>query len=143
MPWLVTRRPCCPDWPGLPSSGSRPAIFFVSYAACGYADDWNRPQVGLRSVNIQQSVLRDMEERRSTPRRRVLKGGKIVFNDMHSIIDCTVRNLSDGGALLMVTSVIGIPDEFDLRISDGATYSCRVVRRTGTQIGVEFIQPAI
>jgi hypothetical protein len=84
-----------------------------------------------------------MEERRNMSRRRVLKGGKIVFNDRNSTIDCTVRNLSEGGALLLVETVIGIPDQFDLRISDGATHACRVVRRTPTQIGVEFVDPTV
>jgi hypothetical protein len=80
-----------------------------------------------------------MEEKRSVPRHRVLKGAIIVFNERRSTIDCTVRNLSTMGALLVVTSVVGVPDTFDLQISDGAKHSCRVVRRTPTQLGIEFL----
>jgi hypothetical protein len=80
-----------------------------------------------------------MEEKRSVPRHRVLKGAIIVFNERRSTIDCTVRNLSTMGALLVVTSVVGVPDSFDLQISDGVKHSCRVVRRTPTQLGIEFL----
>jgi hypothetical protein len=42
------------------------------------------------------------------------------------VIDCTVRNLSDGGALLLVNSLIGIPDSFDLTIdSDSTTFAAK------------------
>jgi hypothetical protein len=37
------------------------------------------------------------------------------------VIDCTVRNLSDGGALLLVNSLIGIPDSFELTIDSDST----------------------
>lgn len=40
-----------------------------------------------------------MEQRQAT-RHRTLKGAKIVFNDGHSTISCTVRNLSETGALV-------------------------------------------
>ena len=40
-------------------------------------------------------------ERRRTPRRRTLKGAMIVFNEGHSTIAATVRNLSEDGANLL------------------------------------------
>jgi hypothetical protein len=49
------------------------------------------------------------------PRRRVFKGAKIVFRNRNASIECTLRDLSQGGASLMVASTIGIPDFFDLR----------------------------
>jgi hypothetical protein len=60
-------------------------------------------------------------QRRTAPRKRTLKKGRIVFNNRRSVIDCTVRNLSDGGALLLVNSLIGIPDSFDLTIDSDST----------------------
>ncbi len=81
------------------------------------------------------------DERRATIRHRVLKGGKIAMNEGFSVIDCTVRNLSTTGAMLRVTSVVGIPDAFQLVMSDGQKFDCVVQRRTGTDIGVSF-QPA-
>ena len=80
-----------------------------------------------------------MEERRATIRHRTLKGGKIAINDGFSVIDCTVRNLSETGALLRVVSVVGIPDQFVLIISDNQKHNCTVVRRTATDIGVAFL----
>jgi hypothetical protein len=81
------------------------------------------------------------DERRATIRHRTLKGGKIALNEGFSVIDCTVRNLSTTGAMLRVTSVVGIPDAFQLVMSDGQKFDCVVQRRTGTDIGVSF-QPA-
>ena len=81
------------------------------------------------------------EERRATIRHRVLKGGKIAINEGFSVIDCTVRNLSPNGAMLRVASVVGIPDAFQLVLSDGQKFDCVVQRRTGTDIGVSF-QPS-
>lgn len=81
------------------------------------------------------------EERRATIRHRTLKGGKIAINEGFSTIDCTVRNMSTTGAMLRVSSVVGIPDAFQLVLSDGQAFDCVVQRRTGTDIGVSF-QPA-
>ena len=79
-----------------------------------------------------------MEEKRKTPRQRALKKGRIVFNANRSTMDCIVRNLSEGGAKLTVSSVMGIPDAFELIMSDGARHHCRVEWRTATELGVSF-----
>ena len=78
-------------------------------------------------------------ERRELVRQRVLKAGKIAFGRA-GIIDCSVRNLSDRGALLQVESPLGIPDAFRLVIApDPSARRCRVVWRKEKQIGVEFL----
>jgi hypothetical protein len=81
------------------------------------------------------------DERRATIRHRTLKGGTIAINEGFSTIDCTVRNMSTAGAMLRVNSVVGIPDTFQLILSDGQKFDCVVQRRTATDIGVTF-QPA-
>jgi len=68
----------------------------------------------------------------------VLKGAQIIFAHRTAVIDCVVRNLSDGGACLKVASPIGIPDTFELRLDAASVRRCRVVWRKATQIGVEF-----
>ncbi len=78
-------------------------------------------------------------ERRKTPRRRVLKGAQVSFRGLRAAIDCTIRDLSDNGARLIVESPVGVPDLFDLVQHGGAPRFCRVVWRTATQIGVEFL----
>jgi hypothetical protein len=77
-------------------------------------------------------------ENREIQRRTTLKGGRIVFNAGRSTIDCTVRNLSAKGAKLLVSSVVGIPDNFDLMLDGHSRQPCRVVWRTLKELGVEF-----
>jgi hypothetical protein len=80
-----------------------------------------------------------MNERRSTSRRRVLKGGTIEFNRAGGV-SCTVRNLSDKGACLEVASPLGLPESFDLMIGgDRPIHHCKVVWQSAHRIGVEFI----
>jgi hypothetical protein len=77
-----------------------------------------------------------MDERRDTNRHRVLKAGTIEFGGG---IDCTVRNLSDTGAALDVTSPVGIPEQFTLIVTaDGRHQHCTVVWRKEKRIGVRF-----
>jgi hypothetical protein len=77
------------------------------------------------------------EERRDKARHRVLKAGTIEFGG--GAIDCTVRNFSNTGAALDVTSPVGIPEHFTLSIkADGAHLACTVVWRKEKRIGVRF-----
>ena len=80
-----------------------------------------------------------MTERRMRPRQRVFKSGKIVFNHRFSVVSCTVRNVSDGGACLTVGTTVGIPDDFDLLIEpEKETRSCRVAWKSENRLGVTF-----
>lgn len=82
----------------------------------------------------------DVSENRSAQRHKTLKGARIVFNAGRSTIDCTVRNLSESGAKLDVTSVVGIPNSFDLQLGEQLR-PCRVAWRSLKQLGVEFQAP--
>jgi len=76
---------------------------------------------------------------RGPQRRRVLKGGQILYNGRTAILDCTVRSLSEDGAGLAVFSSQGVPRRFDLVIkSDKFDRPCRVVFQTERHIDVEF-----
>lgn len=78
-----------------------------------------------------------MDERRDKGRHRVLKAGTIEFGG--GAIDCTIRNLSDTGAALDVTSPLGIPEHFTLFVqANGAHLSCTVIWRKEKRIGVKF-----
>jgi len=78
-----------------------------------------------------------VEEHRTTPRRRLLKAGRISFGG--GAIDCTVRNFSETGAALDVNSPVGIPDRFTLVIeADQRHLPCRVIWRKEKRIGVHF-----
>lgn len=81
-------------------------------------------------------------EKRRTPRRRVLKAGIVAFNNRHSTLPCVVRSISETGARLQVEGSIAAPDTFELVIElDGLEASCEVVRRAGKDIAVRFVAP--
>ena len=78
-----------------------------------------------------------MGEKRAAARHRVLKAGTIEFGG--GAIDCTVRNVSNTGAALDVTSPMGIPENFTLLLpSDGLHLPCHVVWRKERRLGVAF-----
>jgi PilZ domain len=70
---------------------------------------------------------------------RMLRAGKIVFNNKSSVIDCMVRNLSRTGACLLVPNVIGVPTTFELLIEgEGASRPCKMIWNNQNRIGIEF-----
>ena len=76
-------------------------------------------------------------EKRNSERHQVLKAGIISFQG--SGVECTVHNISIGGANLEVENRLGIPDSFDLTIdAEDGTQHCQVVWRTDRRIGVSF-----
>jgi hypothetical protein len=80
-----------------------------------------------------------MEERRKKRRQRSIKGGKIVFNRQLSVVDCTVRNLSNEGACLVMASPVGLPNTFELLIPDNFKRNCRAIWKSSDKIGVAFL----
>jgi diguanylate cyclase (GGDEF)-like protein len=73
-------------------------------------------------------------------RRRVLKAGKLVFNNRFSAVDCTVRWLWETGAEVTVSNTHGVPDEVNLVIrSDHADWHCKITTRTDTRVVLEFV----
>jgi len=77
--------------------------------------------------------------RRSERRRRVYRRARIVFNNGYAVFDCIVRNVSGGGAMLEVETLLGIPRAFRIVMShDRKARSCRVIWRTEKRMGVAF-----
>jgi hypothetical protein len=76
-------------------------------------------------------------DRRAVPRHRTLKAGKVVFHDGCSVLDCTVRNVSDVGALVMVQNAVSVPETFELRWDD-TVHLCTVTWRRLDRLGVRF-----
>ncbi|MDH2381695.1 PilZ domain-containing protein [Bradyrhizobium sp. CER78] len=78
-----------------------------------------------------------MQNSRGALRHRVLKAGTIEFNG--GAIDCVIRNISETGAALEVTSPVGIPETFNLVLpGDHTKRQCRVAWRRERRIGVRF-----
>lgn len=90
------------------------------------------------------ALKHEPDEPRHTARRRMLKAGMICFNDRHSTLPCTVRDLSDEGARLRLNGSVDAPDTFELFIElDGVWVECEVVWRSNNEIGVAFTSPKI
>jgi hypothetical protein len=80
-----------------------------------------------------------MQDRRHSQRRRTLRAGRILFNNRRSVISCTVRNISNRGACLLLPSVVDVPQVFDLRIEgESASRLCKMIWYSHNRIGVEF-----
>lgn len=83
-----------------------------------------------------------MDERRKVARRRVLKEGKIAFADGLRVLDCTIRDMSEEGARVLISNTVGLPDTFQLyEKSSGLLYPCSIVWRQANSIGVHFEGP--
>jgi PilZ domain len=79
------------------------------------------------------------EEKRIAPRQRVLKAAKIITMDNTSVIDCTVRNLSDTGAQLIIEKSVRMPDEFQFFLANGDTVRDAVLAwHRGDRVGLKF-----
>ena len=79
--------------------------------------------------------LLQVTEKPRSPRHRVLKGAFIVISEKAPKLECTVRNISDTGAALQVSTTFGLPQAFDI---DGVRRRCHVAWRADIKIGVFF-----
>ena len=80
-----------------------------------------------------------MDEKRKAPRRRVLKEGKIVFDEGRCVLDCTIRDMSDSGARLLIATTVGVPERFHLfEKSSGLLFPARLAWRQANVLGIEF-----
>jgi hypothetical protein len=108
----------------------------------GLAISGNYPRGLFGTPDDHRRTLRGatMEEQRTERPHRVLKSGRIIVGAKAPRIDCTVRDLSDAGARLVVpSSTFGVPVEFLLAIGNAPPRPCRVTRRTLSDIDVEFV----
>ena len=90
---------------------------------------------------VEKSIGLDGEvfvERRTTQRRRVLKGGTLSFNNGYGALECVVRNESPNGALLNFGETAAVPAAFDLTIKGAETRHAEVRWRSMTMVGVAF-----
>jgi hypothetical protein len=78
-------------------------------------------------------------ERRKSARSRVLKSAKLVLGQS-SIIDCVVRNVTNSGARIQIANTVDLPKDFEMTFDGGHSIRpCRLVWRTVTETGVEFV----
>lgn len=80
-----------------------------------------------------------MDERRASPRIRAFKGARIIYNNGMATRDCTIRNLSAGGARLVMETTVELPNGFELALEDGSRRQCEIRWRRFNELGVEFV----
>ena len=81
----------------------------------------------------------DGTQKRRAVRHKTLIGGKVVFNDLMSVYDCAIRDLSDTGALVKINAPVQVPPVFILKFGNGQVRRCKVRRRIALELGVEFL----
>jgi hypothetical protein len=82
-------------------------------------------------------------EQRQGKRVSTLKKGRIVFNNGHSVVDCTVRNTSETGAGLELPCHVELPGTITLVIEGGAKRECDVVWSANNKLGVTYVDPSL
>jgi hypothetical protein len=80
-----------------------------------------------------------MSEHRQAIRMRRLKDARLVFNDRKSVMNCTVRNVSEQGAKLLMAEPYQVPVEFELTISGTDPRPARKIWFRGGEMGVKFL----
>lgn len=101
-----------------------------------------KPPAPPRPLGQQKPLPPGRKEERKSPRRRVLKEGKLVFGATQAVIDCTIDNQSDGGAHIRMQSSHGVPDDFYLvEANRGIIHKAEVAWRTTTGMGLRILGP--
>lgn len=91
------------------------------------------------SEAVEAAAATEAEQRRHAARHKTMLSGKLVFNEMSSVVDCFVRDLSDTGARIKLAAPLQLPPVFILRFNNGRYHRCQVRRRAGLELGVEFL----
>lgn len=102
-------------------------------------------------AQVQQEVVAEQEketeqavdaqaDHRSADRAKVLRSGKIIYNNKMSVSDCSLRDISETGCRISMESTAGIPKNFTLHILNGdVRHECEVAWRSSMAMGVKFI----
>ncbi|MFN4143613.1 PilZ domain-containing protein [Aestuariivirga sp.] len=83
---------------------------------------------------------RDDSNSRKDIRNRVLRGGKVIYNNRHSIMDAQVRDLSTSGCRIRVEHTGQLPTFFTMVITGViGEKTCETRWRTDREVGVRFL----
>jgi hypothetical protein len=89
-----------------------------------------------------QEPAKTKAEYRKSPRRRVLKEGKLIFGKGQSVVDVTIDNVSEGGAHVRIASSLGVPEEFYLvETTRAVIHRAAVAWKTTTGMGLKLLGP--
>ena len=77
-------------------------------------------------------------EQRASRRKRVLLAAKVAFN--MTMADCTIRDLSEGGARIHAPTVLGLPNELYLLIMrEGLVIHAKRIWAGFPHFGLKFL----
>ncbi len=79
-------------------------------------------------------------ERRLSSTRMPVDIPALILTTVLQPIECRIVSISSTGARIMLRSILGIPDKFELK-AFGQTHEVRVVRRGDRSVAVKFFQP--
>jgi hypothetical protein len=89
-------------------------------------------------INLAQTWVMEPEKRTLLPRQKALKAGKAILS-ASTLVDCLIRNTSDGGARLQFHALVILPAEFKLQIgASGDTRPVTLAWQRGLTAGVKF-----
>lgn len=77
-------------------------------------------------------------ERRGARRYQTLTRATIIVTEPPAEFECVIRNISIGGALLVLRDTGPVPDTFLLDSAYHPALPCRVAWRTEHRLGVQF-----
>ena len=80
-----------------------------------------------------------LSERRAEPRLRVLLAGKLASADSAFTADCTIRNLSETGALIVISDLALPADPFLIVIRHAFLHRAKTAWRRGSKAGLSFV----
>src|SRR5215217_7096940 len=80
-------------------------------------------------------------QKRSSVRRDARYGVWIAYGDDRTLVPCTLLDVSQSGARLMLPGNEDVPDNFMLLLSEHgrARRQCRIAWRRKDKVGVEFV----
>lgn len=79
------------------------------------------------------------DEVRAEKRKKAYKGARLSFNDEQSVMNCIVRDMSENGARLEFKSHFDCPQYATLRLDDGRSFDCEIMRFANLIMGVKLI----
>ncbi|MDP6706537.1 MAG: PilZ domain-containing protein [Alphaproteobacteria bacterium] len=95
-------------------------------------------QIPATSGNLALAI--DWSERREHVRRKTLLSGRLVFNNGWGAIDCSIKDLSEGGAKIRIGGWLNLPKEVELHLDRGDKYRCERIRFVNDFLCVRFLE---
>jgi hypothetical protein len=85
-----------------------------------------------------------MEEKRASTRQSISYPGRIYAGDQSPMRECTLHDVSEHGAQVVLTEPSELPEQFILILGYDGTVRrrCRVAWRSDKAVGVEFLNGA-